>query len=360
MSTSQKVLHLISSLSRGGRERQLATILKYTEDKAIVFKESSDNQSYIEEYNIKRKIIFLQSKTNFRRLSEIYSIVSNLKPEFLWSWGGLEATFGMIISILKPVVHINGSIRHGIYLGDRGQLLRLIVLHLSKYIVANSHAGLKANMLKRGFVLYNGLDEKFFVEKSEKQNSLPDTLQLKRPVFISVANFVPYKDYITVLLTLLRLKNEGHSFTYLIIGNGPERTIIEQFIRENNLDEHVILLGKISNVLEYLSCADLFIHSSRGEGCSNAILEAMAAGLPVIATSTGGTPEIVHESFGKLFEYKNMDHLYKHLIWFINNPEMFKNMSIKAKEYAKSLFTIEKMLTNYYNILTTISEKIKK
>jgi glycosyltransferase involved in cell wall biosynthesis len=354
-----KVIHIISSLGRGGRERQLAGILKNTNSKAIVFNKSAN--SYEEEYNLTEKIFYLQSRNPISRFFQMLHIIKTEKPVIIWSWGGFEATFGLLLSILTPARHINGSIRHGIVLRNRKQLWRMFILHLSRHIVANSHAGLKANKLKRGQVLYNGLDDRFF-EKINQEQFLaenPDIKQIKDrnlPVLISVANLVPYKDYFTVLKAVEQLKKDGIGFSYLIVGEGPNRQAIEQQIREKGLDNDVFLLGRRQDVKALLSLADIFIHSSKGEGCSNAILEAMAAGLPVISTDTGGTSEIVKEPFGLLYDLGDSTQLYQALQNRLVQPGMLKKAGITAKEYAVQNFSTTQMLKHYRSILETTSQ----
>ncbi len=351
------VLHVISSLGRGGKERQLVNILNYSDDKAVVFKKIS--YSYDEEYNISEKLIFLKTRSPFLRLLEIYKIIKQENPDLLWSWGNIESTFCFLLSFFTSVKHINGSIRHGIVLFKKEHLWRKIILHLSRHIVANSKSGLKVNGLKKGYVLYNGLDEKFFKPVEDNQllilgSEIRMELLNNKIKLISIANLVPYKDYITVLKALEILKKNRFKFVYLIVGEGPNRKTLELEIQKRHLDKEVYLLGRRKNIAELLSISDLFIHSSKGEGCSNAILEAMAAGLPIVATSTGGTPEIVDETYGRLFEYQNFEQLYEHLLWFINNPDEMKKMGFKARQVALERFSVRRMIEEYEKIVQQI------
>jgi glycosyltransferase involved in cell wall biosynthesis len=355
-----RIIHIISSLSRGGRERQLAVILKNTDAKAIVFNTSA--AGYAEEYNLGDRIINLKSINPIARFFEMFRILQKEKPVIIWTWGGFEATFGLLLLLVTPIRHINGSIRHGITRFNRKQIWRKFILHLSRHIVANSHAGLQANGLKRGMVLYNGLDEKFFepLDTERYLKEQPDIhriLDKKGMVFISVANLVPYKDYFTVLKALEKLKNNGYKFIYLIIGEGPNRNAIEADILCRGLETSVYLLGRRSDVKELLSISDLFIHSSLGEGCSNAILEAMAVGLPIVASATGGTPEIVDETYGRLFGYQHWQQLYEHLECLLANPEIMKKMEQKATQKARQQFSVDNMIAEYERIIKHISKK---
>jgi len=357
-----KIIHIISSLARGGRERQLATIYKNANKqlyptKIVVFNKSKDD--YIEEYKMRDEdLIFLKTKKPHHRLNELVAIFKEYRPDIIYAWGGFEANFCFILSPFTKAKIVNGSVRHGIVIFNRKHLSRFFVLHLSKYIIANSKAGLRANKLNRGYVLYNGIEKKFTQQLSAKYK-----IQLLKsvfgnykgePVIISVANLVSFKDYFTVFKSLRNIKDRGFSFRYLVIGEGSMREQLEKEIKNLELIKEVRLFGRTDKVEQYLQAADLFVHSSKGEGCSNAILEAMSAGLPIIATNTGGTPEITCNENGQLFEYQNKHQLTNALEAHLNDPEMRVQKGKQSKRIIEKRFTVEKMIINYLSILKKI------
>lgn len=356
-----KLIHFISSLSRGGRERQLYYIYKYNdpkkqEIKILYLDETQPN--YIDDFTIKEKdLIKVKAKSTFRRICEIYKIYRKQKPDVVFAWGGLESLFSLLLKPLTDYNFVNGSVRHGITSPKLSHYWRMLFLHCSKHIVANSYAGLKVNHLKRGDVLYNGIDEKFFNIKATSPVVLDLKCKIKSPVLISVANLVPYKDYFTVLDALAVIKKKGYDYSYLVIGDGPLKNEVNLKIKNFGLSEQVMLLGSKNNVEEYLSIADIFIHSSKGEGCSNSILEAMAAGLPIIATNVGGIPEIVDKTYGILFDYKNKEELIYAIELLLNDMEKAREMGKLAKEKAHRLYSINSMLQRYYDITETIMRK---
>lgn len=358
MNNQLKVFHFISSLQRGGRERQLCTIYKFNDQekqeiKIIYLNDSSSN--YIDEFQIRNNhLIKIKSKKSFSRIRELYLIIKNEKPDIIYAWGSLEATYSLLLKLFNNFIFINGSIRHGVVAKKLSHFWRSVMLHFSKNIVANSKAGLKANGIKRGYLLYNGIDEKFFHKLQPNSETILFNQKLMNPVFISVANLVPYKDYFTVLKALNSLKQEGHDFSYIIIGEGPNRLQLEHYVKEFNLKEHVHLLGVKSNVSDYLSLADIFIHSSKGEGCSNAILEAMSAGLPVIASNTGGTSEIIKIEYGRLFEYQNVLELKEIMLELMVNKEQIIEMGVEAQKKAQKNYSVHSMINNYYQIINDI------
>jgi glycosyltransferase involved in cell wall biosynthesis len=225
-------------------------------------------------------------------------------------------------------------------------------------MVANSYAGLKANNLKRGFILYNGIDEKFLgplTDRAAKRHELVN-ISNEKLVFISVANFVPYKDYLTVLIALKKLKSDRVDFHYLILGDGPLRKTIEDYIIDFGLEKNVTIIGVVEDVHEYLKISDIFIHSSKGEGCSNAILEAMAAGLPIVVTDTGGTPEIIESTYGELFQYKDIENLYSKLEKVLFDRD-YRKMGENAKIAARKKYSVSTMVDNFYDIIEDILRK---
>lgn len=361
-----RTIHLISSLRRGGRERQLATLyscLKKEGHTLQVVCMNYSKESYVDEYSLGQDIVYLKSKNPIGRLVELIKMVKAHNCKIVWSWGGYEATYGLLISWFTVVRHINGSIRHGILSPKMSQYWRMIVLQLSRYRVANSRIGLKANFLKKGFVWYNGLAESFLKEpeisvQDKLRNELEITRTNDKPILFSVANLVPYKDYLTILRGLIQLKNSGIPFYYLIVGEGPERSNIEQFISQNNLKKKVRLLGRRSDIKELLSISDIFIHSSKGEGCSNAIIEAMAAGKPIIATSTGGTPEIVSNN-GLLFNLGDSDTFYQQIKSMVINKPLIAEMGKRSYELARTKFSIERMIEEYLYIIDHVSQGLK-
>jgi glycosyltransferase involved in cell wall biosynthesis len=111
------------------------------------------------------------------------------------------------------------------------------------------------------------------------------------PRLIAVGRLKAPKDFLTLIRAFAALP-EG-SFEALIVGDGPDRGAVEDEIRRLRLEERVRLVGERSDVPALLADSDLFVLSSRSEGLPVSVLEAMAAGLPVVASRVGGLAELV-------------------------------------------------------------------
>ena len=113
------------------------------------------------------------------------------------------------------------------------------------------------------------------------------------PRIVSVGRLQSPKDPITLVQALGRLS--GHDFTAFVVGEGPERTAVEAEVRRLGLEKDIELVGERDDVAEILAESDIFVLASRSEALPLTVLEAMAAGLPVVAPRVGGLAELVVE-----------------------------------------------------------------
>jgi len=158
-------------------------------------------------------------------------------------------------------------------------------------------------------VIYNGVDIDYFrpVNKGESREKLG--LPKNRKIILSVRRLV-YKNGLDTLIESVPLLTRDHpDLLFLVAGKGPSRKLIEDRIKELGIDSNVKLTGFVPDRLlpVYYDAADYFIlPSASGEGLPLVLLEAMACGLPVIATTVGGTPEIIkHMKNGVLVPPRN-------------------------------------------------------
>jgi len=312
-----RIVFCTDTLGRGGKERQIALVtrnmLDYGHEVFWITQAWSKGNDYLTEYNLDPSLVsVLQDRSYHKGLKQIKKLLDSLNADVVIGWDMKSCFWLLVLNISRKWLFINGSIRHGIRKNSLEHRFRSWIARLSPYLIANSEAGLKANKLKlnaRRKVIYNAVDIPRKIREEEKKNIIEElhlSVKAETKIFLSVANLNPYKDYPTVLKALAQIDQE---FSYLIIGEGPERKNIENTIKSLGLQDKVSLLGRRSDIQVFMQIADLFIHSSRGEGCSNAILEALAANLPVVASKVGGTPEILPRNLGWLFEYSNKDSL---------------------------------------------------
>lgn len=160
----------------------------------------------------------------------------------------------------------------------------------------------------------------------------------------TIANFYPTKGLPYLIEAAAKLKIK-HDFQIVIVGDGIERAYLESLILKYNLEENIILAGQIPDAAKYLKAFDIFVLPSVKEGLPYAILEAMAAGLPIVATTVGGIPEMIRSGHdGLLVAPKNPEELAGAIEKLIDQPELRELLGKNALASRQQKFGINEML----------------
>ncbi|MCM3711642.1 glycosyltransferase family 4 protein [Sporosarcina luteola] len=169
---------------------------------------------------------------------------------------------------------------------------------------------------------------------------------------IMIARFAHPKMQLQLLESLVKLKHLGWKIHF--VGDGPEKGKVEQFAIENGITHKVFFEGWLQNVDGILAKADIFILLSEYEGLPLSILEAMRAGLPIIATDVGGVKEAVTAENGILVRVDDSSALTEVLERLIENRELQKKMGVYGRRVYEEKFTFPQMMEEtlaYYRTL---------
>jgi len=208
-------------------------------------------------------------------------------------------------------------------------------------------------------VIYNGIDLAFdFQEKQAVKIRQKIGLSKEDLVMMHVANLTPVKGHRYLIGAISQIISSHAYFKLVLIGEGPLRAELEAQINRLELEKHVILLGKQKNARQLLTAADMCILSSISEGMSNAILEYMAAGRPVIATNIGGNPElVVHGVTGILVDKENCGQIKEAIKDLMNDPQKRSQMGKEGLKRIEREFTMLSMVTAYTKIFEQTYKK---
>ena len=222
-------------------------------------------------------------------------------------------------------------------------------------IVNNTHDLTQAKEIgikpRRNIVLiHNGLDpyKIDFLEKTEarSQLGLPQT----KKIIGTVANFYPTKGLEYLIEAAVKIGRED--IVWCVIGDGVGRRELEKLIKNKGLEGKVILSGPKEQAARYLNAFDLFVLPSVKEGFPWAVLEAMAAKLPVIATRVGAIPEIIEDGVsGYIIEPSNSDQIVERVTTLLDNESKAREMGIQAHQRVLFAFNIGTMITSIEELL---------
>ncbi|MGI6657059.1 MAG: glycosyltransferase [Desulfobulbus sp.] len=166
-----------------------------------------------------------------------------------------------------------------------------------------------------------------------------------------VGRMVAIKDYPTMLRAFSRVIRVGTDAELVFLGDGPQRSLLENMARELDLEHRVHFLGFQSNVQERVRSFDLVAFSSLSEGIPVAMLEAMAAGVPVVATRVGGIPEAIRDGVdGLLVPSGNAQALADAILRYVGDAALRRQIGSSGRQRVASLYSREAICSRYETI----------
>lgn len=204
----------------------------------------------------------------------------------------------------------------------------------SKAVIANS-ADLKSLALEsiprqKIEVIYNGVDLKEF-SSNYKIN--------KEFIIISTSRLIKRKGVEYLVDGFIGFNKKYSNSKLFLIGNGNLKEKLEKKVCKANIQNKVEILGIVKHykIADFYKKADLFVLPSLNEGMSNSLLEAMASGLAVIATNTGGSKELINEKNGIIIEKQNRNNIFKALEKIYLDKELLKSMKLESRKKAEKM-----------------------
>lgn len=179
-------------------------------------------------------------------------------------------------------------------------------------------------------VLYNPIDDQDIRQLSKDDSSIKlgsdGTIKL-----VSTGRLVNQKGYDRLLSIIKRLKDDGLNVSLTILGEGSDRKILEEYIKLNNLSDSVFLPGFVDNPYSTMAQHDIFVCSSRAEGYSTAVTEALILGMPVVTTDCSGMKELLGENneYG-IVTQNNDESLYQGIKELLENDKLIEHYREKA------------------------------
>jgi len=203
-------------------------------------------------------------------------------------------------------------------------------------------------------LVHNAADVDRFAHLERTEVAVPDPDGELRMVY--VASLHARKGHTHLLDAMRVLKARGKRARVILLGDGAERGPLERLVREHGLEAQVSFFGWRDDVDSILSTAHIYVHSALEEAFGIAIAEAMAAGLPVVATRTGGIPDVVADGeTGFLVPPGDSDALAPRPIQLADDPQLRSTMAAAGKARAFALFSPRTMAQRYAEVFREVA-----
>jgi len=280
-------------------------------------------------------------------------------------WGGLVSRMKAgpaLVSSRRDMGILRAPKHHFAYrlMRSRFDLVLTVSEEVRRYCIEND--GLQESTVA---TLYNGVELESLTQPNGV-HSLRKQLSLETgaPVVLTVGHIREVKGIDVLVKVAARVALEIPKVVFVIIGANadPEyfQTIQTQ-IAELGIQQNVRFVGQTENVASFLKIGDVFFLPSRSEGFSNALIEAMACGLPCVATRVGGNPEAIEEgSSGFVTESEDADTAADRILRLLRDPNLASEMGSASKEIVEARFTAKRMidqLVRHYDQLLIARQK---
>lgn len=361
----KKILFINNSLYGGGAEKILQTLLNnldYNRYEITLYSLFKENISTNYPLNIHYKYIYHQFKTDDSFLYKLSVRLRNIFISFIYKYlspkvfyylfirGKYDTEIAFIEGYATRIisgstnkkstkiawVHIDLKENHWTSIAYKNYQEEVNCYQKFNHIICVSNSVLKSfkelfpstNTAK---VKYNPINDTeirlLAAQKIEHTQKSENKIRL-----ISIGRLVSQKGYDRLFSIIYQLKKEGYNLSINILGDGPDKELLENYVKDKKLNETINLMGFCNNPYPYLKNADLFVCSSRSEGYSTVITEALILGTPIITTNCAGMNELLGNGEYGLITENNENSLYKGLKFLLDNPHIIKRYKIKATE----------------------------
>jgi sugar transferase (PEP-CTERM/EpsH1 system associated) len=358
--TEHGIVKVIQGLSGDGFEHHICTVRGFDENFARTH--GLENKTYVAG----------RPNSGFQfLLGGLARIMRAFQPHIVHSrnWGAIEAVPAARLAGVPVAIHSEHGYEVDMLAGlpRRRRIIRRAVYAAADFVftvteeLRTYHARQAWLSPERIGVLRNGVDTSRFAPRPGERQENRRRLGIAGNEIVvgTVARMVSIKDHATLLQAAEILAGRGVPVHLLLVGSGPELSRHQEFVAASpRLSGRVTFVGSATDVPALLNATDVFVLPSLSEGMSNTLLEAMASGLPVVATRVGGNPELIEdERSGWLFKPGDVADLAARLERLAMDSDLRHLMGQGARRRVVQHFSLEGMINGYRDLYLNLARK---
>lgn len=346
-----KVFIFSQTLLKGGAEKQailLAISLKDLYDVTIIiFYPKKIDGHHLNILNENEINVLKLDGNFFIKVCKLLKAING--NTIIFNYLFLPNVLGGIISKLKKHTLSIGGIRSARLKNGKRKVERFVHNRVNDFTIFNNQTGVNNSLIhgfKRDKIIYipNVL---FPLPKFDQKDLSRNSFNI-----LTVGRFEQVKNFPFALEVISKIISQGYQITYTIVGWGSLENKIRGIINNLGIDNYVKIVINPENLELYYKNADLYIQTSKFEGISNTILEAMSYGNPVIATDAGDNRFIIRNNVeGFIIEQKNIDDFISKIKFFLDDKKQLEIFGYRAYQRIKDEYSISRFKTSYINLI---------
>lgn len=363
------VLHLINYPGKGGSERYILSLAEKLHNKVckfyLCYSEDGPMLESMRKMDVEICNIKMKNPYDFKAAIALKELCRKFSIDIVHTHFLRENCIAALSKILGNRVIIVNTYH---LVPDENIVLRLFnsfITVVTDRIIAVSHA-VKKQMAPECInsekikVIHNGVDLEYW--KAERNYRIRKELHIPERTFVitSVARFSEEKGHIFYLESIKQFKklfyqesrDRNLNIKFLLVGDGDMMEDCEKFAEMAGISQDIIFTGFRTDIRDILNGSDLFISHSKSEALGISILEALACGVPVIATDAGGPAEIIGEDneCGMIVQYGDEEEMAEAIMKMISDKGYYEKCKNNAEKRVREKFNLDRMVEEVYNL----------
>ena len=358
----KRLVLVIPTMDQGGAEKQLALLAEnlprdeFDVHVCLLTRDGPRSES-LRRAGVPITVIGKRFKADPTALFGLKRVLTSLAPDIVHTWLFAANSFGRAAALMAKTPVIIGSERcvdpwkswwH--FSIDRFLSRRSAAITTNSPGIREFYAqhGIQSELFR---VICNGIPSPA-VSPISRQEALERLgVSLDRKLVIAVGRLWPQKRYRDLIWAAELLAGARDDTTLIVVGDGPQKTELLRFRDSVTIPKHVGFVGAREDVAQILPHADLFWIGSEYEGQSNAVIEAMQAGVPVIASDIAGNRDlVVEDQTGRLVPLGDRAAFARESMDLLENPSVAQRLATAAKQRIAEEFSVDRMVRKHVDV----------
>lgn len=360
----RKLLIIIDEMERGGSQKQILDTARHIDSSVfsvsvVYFRKHSSYVDELRQLGVEVTHIPKRRRVDIPFFIQLCSYLRKNRFDLVHAFSFSGEMWGWLANLFSGNARFVSTV-HSVYewYSPLQWMIKRWVTQGSAALVANSQAGADYAALRMGIrrntvdVVPNGIELPARVEQAQESEADDEKESTPRtPRMLFVGRLVDHKNLPCLLRAFSLVARQHEQVELDLVGDGPLRQSLEQQVKALGIGGRVNFWGEQNDVTPWLRNADLFVISSHREGLSNAVMEAMSVGLPVLASNVGGNPELVtHEKTGMLFPADDHETLASMALELLHDEQKRRTLAAGALAAARRFHDPARMVSDMERI----------